>query len=249
MKRVFNATEPELMDRPQPVSKELGVCLQNLARLNRYFGSHLLIRKFLRKWLEPGGSYRILDLATGYADIPRMIVSWARPRGITVSIEAVDSHPSTLEIARQHSGDYPEITFTQADARRFTSSRTFDVVCCSLALHHFSEEDAVVLLARMRELSHDKVLAADLERNAFTMACVHFVTAWRFCDPMTKADGRASAKRAFSYSELAALATSAGWEDFCQSRFLPARQAVWIGGLEEGAPLDICLSQSDLAPG
>ena len=249
MKRVFNATEPELMDRPQPVSNELGACLRNLARLNRYFGSHFLIRKFLRQWLQPAGAYRILDLATGYADIPRMIVSWARARGITVSVEAVDSHPSTLEIARQRSAEYAEISFTLADARSFTASRSFDMVCCSLALHHFSEEDAVKLLARMRDLSHDKILVADLERNELNLACVYAVTSWPFCDPMTRADGRVSVKRSFSYREMEQLATMAGWDDFCHARFPPARQAIWMGARDEVTPLDLVLPEAEFAPG
>src|SRR3954468_22372241 len=98
MKRDFRKNQPELMDVPQPVTPELQRDLANLSSLNRYFGSHSLIRRFLEAWLEPGRSYRILDLCTGAGDIPRLIVDWARRREVTVNVVAVDVAPSTLEI-------------------------------------------------------------------------------------------------------------------------------------------------------
>jgi hypothetical protein len=70
MKRVFDPQEPELMDRPQPVSAELEKDLENLVALNRYFGSHRLVRLFLSRWLVEDRSYRILDLATDQRIFP-----------------------------------------------------------------------------------------------------------------------------------------------------------------------------------
>lgn len=238
MKRRFDPNEPELMDRPQPVTPELEADLENLRRLNQYFGSHQLVRHFLWLWLKPGRCYRILDLATGSADIPRMIADWARRRNIAVRIEAVDFNESTLEIARRRSGKHPEIEFVRDDIRQFSRKQTYDLVCCSLALHHFSEEDAVRVLRRMRRLSHDKVLVADLERSPLTSASVWLLTRTLFREPMTRHDARLSARSAFSFSELRALAIQAGWENFHHRRFLPARQAIWMSGREVQPVLD-----------
>src|SRR5437879_2842490 len=165
MKRRFDPGSPELMDQPGVDAKELEAALVNLEKLNRCFGSHRLIRLFLSAWLRPGRSYRIVDLATGYGDIPRMIVDWARRRDIAVRIDAVDIHTVTLEFARRASDGYPEIEFVQADVRKYGSPMTYDVALCTLALHHFSDEDAVQVLRRALELSHDYVLVSDLERS------------------------------------------------------------------------------------
>src|SRR5205085_1396305 len=48
------------MDRPQPVTRELKRDLANLRSLNRWFGSHRLVRHFLRRWLKPNDKARIL---------------------------------------------------------------------------------------------------------------------------------------------------------------------------------------------
>ena len=235
MKRAFNPDEPELMDRPQPVSEELETDLLNLVSLNRHFGSHRLVRGFLSRWFTPDQSYRVLDLATGAGDIPRLIADWARERGISVRIEAVDANPSTLEIARKHSADYPEIQYLRGNALGYETAETYDLVCCSLALHHFSEDDAVRLLRGCRELSHRFVLVSDLERSVATLAGVYALTALFYRDPMTQFDGRLSARRAFSFAEFRALAEAAGWKDFGHARFLFCRQALWLDERTAGA--------------
>ena len=157
------------------MSRELQRGLEGLRVLNQYFGAYTLVRHFARRWLRRGRSYRVLDLATGSGDIPRMLVRWARRQRISLSIDAVDSQPSTLEIARRASAGFPEINFIRADARTYCDAMSYDLVCCSLALHHFSEQDALKVLRRACELSHDKVLVADLERSWLT---------WPVCMPL-----------------------------------------------------------------
>ena len=216
------------MDLPQPLSPELEADLANIRRLNRRFGSYRLVRRFLGRWMQPGRTYHVLDLATGSGDIPRFMIDWASERGITLRVDAVDFHPATIGVARKLSAGYSGIEFIQADARTFSREETYDIVCCSLALHHFSEEDAVAILRQCRDLSRRHVLVADLERSLWTRAGVFLVTALLYREPMTKHDGRLSARRAFSFPEFHGLAGRAGWENFGHRRFLPARQAIWL---------------------
>jgi 2-polyprenyl-3-methyl-5-hydroxy-6-metoxy-1,4-benzoquinol methylase len=227
MKRKFDPAEPELMDRPQPVSAELASDLRNLRQLNRYFGSHSLVAHFLRRWILPGAKLRILDLATGSGDIPRLVVDHARKVGASVTVDAIDQQSSTLEIARELSAGYPEINFFEGDVLSFAEGG-YELVLCSLALHHFGETDAVRLLARCRELSSKFVLVADLQRGLLATVGVYLLTALIFRDPMTRTDGRLSAARSFSFPELRALAERAGWKNFGHARFPYARQAIWL---------------------
>ncbi len=227
--RIYPAS-PELMDRPQPVSRELEVDLENLIRINRNFGSYRLIRRFLERWWKPGGTYRVLDLCTGAGDIPRVMVDWARAHGVMVTIEAVDFQAATVEIASRWSVAYPEISVRQGDVLGDVAAdgASYDFVFCSLALHHFSEADAARVLRRGREWATRAVLVADLERGWTAAAGVWLMTAVLYREPMTKYDARLSVRRSFSYDELAGLADTAGWRSFGHTRFSVARQAVWL---------------------
>jgi 2-polyprenyl-3-methyl-5-hydroxy-6-metoxy-1,4-benzoquinol methylase len=228
VKRKFDPDEPELMDRPQPVSPELEKDLNNLCQLNRFFGSHSLVRHFLKRWIQPRRQFRIADLATASGDIPRLTVDYARSIGATVTIDAVDQNAATLQIARDLGKDYPEISYNEGNILQWETAEPYDIVLCSLALHHFSSEDAVRLLRRCRELSRGCVLVSDLRRGYLASIGVFLLTATLFRDPMTRIDGRLSAARAFSFEEFRDLAERAGWKNFNHERFRFARQAIWL---------------------
>ena len=242
MKRQFDPALPELMDRPQPVTRELERDLANLRSLNRWFGSHRLMRHFFRRWLKPNGKARILDVATGSGDIPRLIVDYARQQNISVQIDAIDQQESTIEIARELSTDYPEIDFSCANLfdwspspslkldwlNQSSLSQPYDIVLCSLALHHFTNDDAVRVLQKLRELSRGAVLVADLRRARWLSVAVFLATAMFYREPMTKSDARVSAARAFSFVEMSELVKRGSWKNFGHRKFAVGRQAIWI---------------------
>ena len=228
MKRSFDPALLEMMDRPQPVSAELDRDLERLRQLNRWFGSHRLVLNFMRRWIKPHSRTRIVDLATGSGDIPRLIANYARGIRAQVEIEALDRQSATLEIARKLSSSYPEISYREANILEWNSVEAYDIALCTLALHHFSDEDAVRVLRQCRQLSRRFVLVSDLRRGVFLRTGVYLLTAMIFREPMTRHDARLSAVRAFSFSEMRNLALRAGWEHFGHKKFRFARQAMWL---------------------
>lgn len=215
------------MDRWQEVSAELETDLENLEKLNRYFGSYSLVRFFLRRWFRTGKLVRLLDLCTGFGDIPRFIVNWCRLRRIPIEITAVDQQPATLELARKKSSSYPEISYLTADVLDFLPLAPVDFVFCSLALHHFSDAAAIRLIRQTELMTRGKILFADLERSDLGLLGIQALTAVVFREPMTRFDGRLSMQRAFSFPEMKRLAGAAGWQGFGHRRFLICRQAIW----------------------
>jgi SAM-dependent methyltransferase len=232
--RDFDSAVLEMMDRPQPVSAELESDLENLRKLNQFFGSYALVRYFLRRWFRTGTSVSVIDLCTGFGDIPRFTVDWCRANNIRVQITAVDFQPATLELAAQRSRSYPEISFVASDVFEFEQSIPADFVFCSLALHHFSNDRATLLLSRARGLAARGILIADLERSDLGLAGIYLLTCFVYREPMTRYDGRLSFRRAFSYPEMGEIAANAGWERFGHRRFPVSRQAVWLEELNRG---------------
>jgi 2-polyprenyl-3-methyl-5-hydroxy-6-metoxy-1,4-benzoquinol methylase len=171
---------------------------------------------------------RIVDLATGSGDIPRLIVDYARKIRANVEIDAVDKQIATLKIARKLSADYPEIFYSDANILEWQTAKAYDIVLCSLVLHHFSDEEAIRVLRRCRELYRKFALVSDLRRGFLATAGVYFLTALVFREPMTRYDARLSAARAFSFTELDKLARQAGWQNFGHKKFRFARQAIWL---------------------
>ena len=228
MKRSFDPAVLEMMDRPQPVSAELERDLERLRQLNRWFGSHRLVLNFMRRWIKPHTRTRIVDLATGSGDIPRLIANYARGIRAQVEIDAFDRQSATLEISRKLSSGYPEIYYREADILEWNAAETYDIALCTLALHHFSDEDAASVLRRCRQLSRRFVLVSDLRRGILLRTGVYLLTTMIFREPMTRHDARLSAARAFSFTEMRDLALRAGWKHFGHKKFRFARQAMWL---------------------
>ena len=228
MKRSFYPAVLEMMDRPQPVSAELERDLERIRQLNRWFGSYRLVLGFIRRWIKPRARLRIVDLATGSGDIPRLIINHSRAIGALVEIDAVDRQSATVDIARELSAGYPEISYIDADILEWKPAAAHDIALCTLTLHHFSNEDAVKVLRRCSEVATRFVLVSDLRRGFFLKAGVYILTAFVLREPMTRYDARLSAARAFSFKEFDKLARQAGWQNFGHKKFRFARQAIWL---------------------
>ncbi len=226
MARRFDPEDPELMDRPQPVSAALVQDLANLRGLNRWFGAWRILERVLGGACRGGGALRIADLCAGSGDLPRLLVEWGRRSGTAVQVEAVEGHPATWEIGRDFCQDRPEISFVQADVRSWEPAERPDWVVCSLALHHFTEADATALLAKMWRVARRGVLVADLERSWWATAGIYGASLF-YREPMTVEDMRRSALAAYSWGELQAMTAAAGWVGGRQERFWYGRQAAW----------------------
>jgi len=203
----------ELMDLPDADPGELARTLRDLAWINRWLGGTRLVRRHLEPFLHGRGTpVRILDVATGYADIPRAIVRWGRRRGLPVEVEAVDHHDAILQLARQASAAYPEIRFRQGDALLLPCpDESFDIVLASLVLHHMEGEQTVRVLRELSRVARRAVLVNDLRRGYWpflvTRTSLYLVSRNR----LIHHDGPLSVRRGFLPGELVALAREAGW--------------------------------------
>jgi 2-polyprenyl-3-methyl-5-hydroxy-6-metoxy-1,4-benzoquinol methylase len=221
--------KPEQMDEPQPITVELRETLCELEFMNRYLGGHRYVRRFLQKrFTSKGKACRVLDLATGGGDFPRAIVDWARKSGVQLKVDAIDSGASIIDLAVRFSREYPEISYQRGDALTFDDGGRYDLVHCSLSLHHFEHDDAVKLLRHMRQLSRSFVLITDLEEGWMTTLGVGLVNRLLGHERMTIKDGDTSARRAYDYEDVEVLAKEAEWVRYEHERFLFCRQALWM---------------------
>lgn len=228
MIRKFDEHRPEWMDVVESASPELEQDLLNLESLNRRFGAHQLVLRYLEPLLRQRQPLRMVDLGTGAGDIPRLIVTKARELGCPVQITAVDRQQPTLQIAEKMSAEFPEIRFVKSDILTFSEGSLYDIVMCNLVLHHLDETDAIRLLRRCRELTKGLSLVTDLRRSRLAQLGIYAVTSLVYRDAMTRHDARLSAERAFSFPELRKLAIAAGWWGFRHRRAPYFRQSLWM---------------------
>ena len=210
----------ELMELPSADPGELARTLEDLAWINRWLGGTRLLHSHLESlFTNLPSPIQILDVATGYADIPRAIARWGRRRSLPIEIEAIDSHAQILELARQASQGYPEIHIRQGDALNLPyPDGSFDVVLASLILHHTEGEAQARLLRELYRVARVAVVVNDLRRGRWP-----FLVTWMSLRLISRSrvihhDGPVSVRRGFLAGELLALAREAGWPQARVSR-------------------------------
>lgn len=201
------------MDDPGVALDELSANLRDLGRVNRLFGGTRVILHHLRTIARRAQSkgIEILDVATGGADIPVAIVRWARRRGYRIRVVGVDQNPHVLRVARERIREYPEISLEHRDALALPyPARSFDVVLCSLALHHFDYGDGVRLLASLDRIGRMGFIVNDLLRSWHAYALT-WLAMRLFCrGRLVRHDGPLSICRAYTRSEFRKMVEAAG---------------------------------------
>jgi SAM-dependent methyltransferase len=217
-KRRFDPSIQEMMDRPNADPEVLRDDLENLRTINRYFGGLAAVRKAITPLLlkmDEQRTVEILDLATGSADQPLALLGLARTLGRRVRIVAIDKNPEMLQVARERTSEIDEISIQEGDIRspQFPPKH-FDIVLCSLAIHHFSREDAIQILRNMARLSRVGFIVNDLRRSWLGAGAAWLYAHMTTRNPMTRYDSPLSVLRAFTPDELSAMAVLAGISHF-----------------------------------
>ena len=217
---------PELLDSPHVKMNDLRANLRDIRWLNRWVGGVAIALRCTDQVTAGMSSVRVLDVATGSADIPLALNRWAHHRGLDLEVVGLDISDEILAEARHTVGSCA-IQLVKGDARRLPfDDRTFDVVLCSLALHHLDSIGACSALREMWRVARRAVIVIDLRRSYPAYAGTWMVTRAFARNRMTRHDGPLSVLRAYTPREVGALATAAGLEGWAVRRRWPYRQVL-----------------------
>jgi len=197
------------MDLPDADPALLEDDLKNLRTINRHFGGIRAVEKHIQPLLarvNGRSATSVLDLATGSADHPLALVALGRRLGREITVTAVDANPHMVRISRRRTAHEPGITVLEADIRApGLQDRSFDIVLCSLALHHFSDREAGEIVRTMGRLSRVGYIVNDLRRCRSGAGAAWLWTRLSTRNPMTRNDAVVSVWRGFTGTELRAL--------------------------------------------
>jgi SAM-dependent methyltransferase len=203
----------EWLDEDLGTPEEIQQSFDDLWRINRWLGGvsgclHLLDRYFAR-----GGSRktRILEVGAGDSRLAAHLQAELERRNRDVEFVALDRRLSHLRNGNRPSRRLSRVV---ADVLHLPFPKeSFDVVISNLFLHHFSEHETVELLHRLAGIASQAVLVNDLERHPLPYFFIRL--GWPFArSRITRHDGAASVRQAFTKDELATLARRAGSTEF-----------------------------------
>jgi 2-polyprenyl-3-methyl-5-hydroxy-6-metoxy-1,4-benzoquinol methylase len=192
--------EQEQMDHAP--DREVQESLADLRRLNHWFGGESTLRYALKGYERAS----ILDIGAASGEVARSM-----PNARVVSLD--------LQCRNLLQAPRPAVC---ANAFQLPfADNAFEVVTCSLFLHHFDDAQVISLLREFARVARFRVAVVDLERHTLAECFLPITRPLFRWSEMTVSDGVLSVRAAFRTEELGLLAAQAGLYDVCMKRHIP----------------------------
>ena len=216
--------EHEMLDEPDVDSAALAANLRDLARLNRLPGGASASIAAIERLIRHSSEASILDVGTGYGDLPLAFARHGRAVGTRWQVTASDARSDVVGHAARTTRGERDVIVESGEATALPArTASVDVVHSSLLLHHLDPDEAVAALAEMRRVARVGVVVNDLRRGplAFVLGAPVVLALGR--SPMTRHDGILSLRRAYSLRERDDLLADAGLRSVWRSNPLMPR--------------------------
>lgn len=205
----------ELLDNPGADPRAVDRELRDIARLNALFGgTRAVVREltpfFVRGTAPQGAHWTLLDVGTGFGDIPRAAARAARRHGITLRLVGIERNRTAARLARVAERDVPLASILADGGALPLASRSVDVVVASQVLHHMPRATAVRWVGEFDRVARRAVVLADLRRSRVAMAGVWAACLGLAMGGVTRHDAVLSVRRGYSRLEFDALLAEAG---------------------------------------
>ncbi len=114
------------------------------------------VREHIRRFVDPRGDERVLDLGTGTGALAFAIAPLVR------EVVGVDAVPEMLEQARQRARGFPNVEFVEGDITRLPEGLgSFDLTACVRTFHHVPRPELVVAELTRTTLPGGYILVID----------------------------------------------------------------------------------------
>ena len=232
--------QPELMDAPGLPAGDHRQALAGLARLNRISGVSPLIFSRIARFAQgrPQRPLKLLDVASGSGDLP---VAWAvkaRRMGLNIQITTTDISEVAIEqqLVKAHAAGV-QLGTLRRDCVTDGLPSGFDLVVCSLFMHHLDDAQTGRLLQAMQASAQRALIVCDLERSMMSLALVKLASRLVSRSYVVHHDAAASVRAAYTCQEFAAIAQRALARPVKVQPLFPCRFLMVVEECAESVPV------------
>lgn len=216
----YRSRQEEIMDDLSDNSPSLHRALRELDIINKWLGGNAVTLNAVKRELSKSSRQplSIADLGCGSGEMLRRIAQWARKHKIKVNLMGFDANPNVISYAKKHCAAYPEISFYEDNIlEKEFRERKFDMLLCTLFLHHFTEEQLIPLISQFQKQAKT-VIINDLHRHWFAYYSILWITKLFSKSPMVQNDACLSVWRSFRKDD---------WEQILQKANIKSYSLNW----------------------
>jgi len=203
------SSEMEIMDDFTMEGVLFRDTLDKLEIINRFLGGNSVTINGLKKLLKnqpKNKTITIVDLGCGNGDILRDISKFGRKNNYSFKLIGIDANLAATEYAKELSKEYSELSFKTMDIlSEDFKKQSYDVVLCTLFLHHFKNEELISFLKTTTDKATIGVVVNDLHRHKLAYYLFKLI-GFFIKNKMVRQDGLTSILRAFKRKDLENIA-------------------------------------------
>jgi len=202
----YRTDEPEIMDDFALEGEILREALDKIAKINQLLGGNKLTLLGVKELIVNNPKtteITIVDVGCGNGDMLRTLADYGLQHNLKFNLIGVDANNFTVNHAINLSKEYINISYRCEDIfdKPFKELK-YDIVLCTLTLHHFKEDEIIKIMATFYENASLGVVINDLHRSAvayrlFDSLCFVFQL-----NDMSREDGLVSILRGFKKQDL-----------------------------------------------
>ena len=133
----------------------------------------------------------------------RYIAEFGDLKGYKLKLIGIDANAFTIKHAKKLSKHYPNITYQCEDIfNKQFSELKYDILLCTLTLHHFKEDDIMNLVSTFYSNSKIGIVINDLQRSRIAYRLFQTISFLFRLNKMSREDGLISILRGFKEEEL-----------------------------------------------
>ncbi|WP_229734109.1 methyltransferase domain-containing protein [Flavobacterium orientale] len=183
--------------------------LDKIASINRLLGGNTLTLQGVQQLLKQPteDTLTIVDVGCGNGDMLRTLANYANDNDLNWQLIGIDANAFTINYAKSLSVIYPNITYHCKDLfSEAFSQMNYDILLCTLTLHHFRNDQIATLLDVFHRQSRIGIVINDLHRSKLAYRLFQLVCFVFRLNPMSRQDGLTSILRGFKKEELEGFA-------------------------------------------
>lgn len=196
--------QSEIMDDFDLQGDELRQTLRDLENVNSWLGGNAITKTGIKKLpINKSELIRIVDIGCGNGAMLRELSRWGIKNGYQFELVGVDANTYAIHIAEELSQNYPNVNFLALNifSEEFRSMK-FDILLCTLTLHHFKDSQIPELLHQLYEQSSVGVVINDLQRSKLAYVLFQAFCAVFVDNEIARKDGLISILRGFKKPDI-----------------------------------------------
>lgn len=209
---------PETMDDFSLEGDVLKDALDKIADINTLLGGNKVtiqgVKELIRN-IPRNRTITILDVGCGNGDMLRALANFGAKHGFEFKLTGMDANQFTIHHAESLSMSYPNISYICEDIFSVVpASKSYDIIVCTLTLHHFKDNEIIELLEKFIKMSTAGVIINDLHRSKLAYYLFKGICTIFGLNEMSREDGLVSILRGFKQRDLRYYSQRLNLKDF-----------------------------------